>query len=369
MTVRLVDQFSTINLFAGVADVAGYDGDNGPATEAHLNQPSSVAVANDGGVYIADFYNNVIRKVVSSNITTVVGIGTGAGVGSGAYSGDGGPATAAELSGPLDVKLDAAGNIYISDFNNLVIRAVNTQGTTQTLFGVSIAAGNIATIAGQQGSFGSNGPAGPALSAALGANSSIALDSAGNMYLACSTANIISKIDPAGNISTYVGTGAGSWAGDGGLAIDAAISEPAGVCVDADDNLFIADYFNQVIRRVDNVTKIITTIAGTPNAPGYNGDGGPATSAFMQNPNSVSVDPDGSLFFVDYGNIVVRRITKGGTISLVAGHPGVQGTNGDGGPALSAFIAPYTAVAVGASGIGVGGGTPSLKTGPVLIIN
>jgi uncharacterized protein (TIGR03437 family) len=258
-------------------------------------------------------------------ITTVAGTGTPG------FSGDGGPATSAQISGlgqPLNVAVDNAGNLLIVDGGNHRIRKVN-------------AAGIISTIAGG-GASGLAGNGGPATSATISPLSA-AVDGAGNLYI--SQASIISKVNPAGTISTYAGTGLPGYSGDGGQAINAAIY-CSGIAADSAGNLYIAEVSNQRIRKI-NTAGVINTIAGNGTA-GFSGDSGPATSAALNGPSSVAVDAAGNVYFVDGFNLRVRKVDTAGTITTVAGS-GSGFPSGDGGPAVSAGIDPGS-VAVDSSG-------------------
>jgi hypothetical protein len=295
----------------------GYSGDGGPATHAELKNPAGVAVDTIGNLYIADI--SVIRKVASDGtITTVAGSGkTG-------YSGDGGPAISAELNSPEGVAVDGAGNLYVADSDNFVVREVNPSGT-------------IATVAG-------NGiscifPGLGATSASLCYPVGVAVDNNGNLYIADSDGNRIRKVAPGGIMTTVAGNGAPGYSGDGGPATSARLSDPWGVAADAAGDLYIADSGNSVIRKV-SPDGMITTVAGNGSA-GYSGDGGPATNAQLFEAAGVAVDPSGSLYIADTSNNRIRKVTPDGTIATIAGN-GTAGYSGDAGPATSAQLeGPY----------------------------
>ena len=203
------------------------------------NYPSDVALDGDGNLYIADGNNNRIRKVDSSGtITTIAGNGPSGGPG--IYGGDGGPAVDAQLSNPSAVALDAAGNLYIADRANHRIRKVDSSGTITTI------AGN--GPSGGPGIYGGDG--GPAVDAQLSNPRGVAVDSAGNVYIADSSNHRIRKVDSSGVITTIAGTGAYGFNGDGGLAVDAQLYSPSAVALDAAGNLYIADAVNNRIRVV-----------------------------------------------------------------------------------------------------------------------
>ena len=307
-------------------------GDNGPAVEARLRRPEAVAADNAGYLFIADTENHRIRRVDPQGIiTTFAGIGTededdGAG-----FGGDGGPAVAARLSSPRGVAVDGDGNLYIADWRNRRIRRVDRSGT-------------ITTVAGT-GERGYSGDGGPATRAKLSAMWGIAVDGAGNLFIADTGNDCIRRVDRSGTITTVAGTGVGGYGGDGGPAVAARLDSPYGVAVDGAGNLFIADYLNHRIRRVD-ASGVITTVAGT-GVRGYSGDGGPATRAQMDVPQDVAVDSAGNLY-IALGHRI-RRVDASGIITTVAG-TGRQGDGGDGGPAVEAQITHASGVAVGGAG-------------------
>jgi sugar lactone lactonase YvrE len=296
----------------------GHTGDGGSATSAELAGPGGMALDSAGNLYIADYYNNVVRKVdTSGNISTFAGNGTQG------YSGDGGPATSAELYYPAGVALDSAGNLYIADSRNSVIRKVDHTS------------GNITTFAGNHTN-GHSGDGGPATSAQLYWPDGVALDSAGNVYIAEIYNSDIRKVDhTSGNISTFAGNGVFAYSGDGGPATSAALNEPGGMALDSAGNVYIADTNNSVIRKVDS-SGIIHTFAGNGGFA-YSGDGGPATSAALQFPIGVALDSAGNLYIADTSNNVVRKVDTAGIIHTVAGS-GAFGYSGDGGPAASAAL-------------------------------
>ena len=369
---------------------SGYSGDGGPATSAKLHSPLGVAVDGAGKLYIADLKNNVIRVVTpDGNIATVAGNGTYS------YSGDGGPAKSARLSGPLGIAVDASAgaNVYVADANNYVIRAVTSAGIISTVAGngtpgytgdgglatsatlsapngVALdAAGNlyiadagspgnvvravtpagiISTVAGD-GTIGYSGDGGPATSAKLSAPNGVAVDASGKLYIADSNNHVIRAVTPAGIISTVAGNGLNGFSGDGGSAKAASLSVPSGVAVDAGTgNLYIADSTNNRIRVV-TPAGIISTVAGN-GAGGYSGDGGSATGAALATPSGVAIDLAGNLYIADANNSVIRKVTPGGIISTVAGIGTQHGYSGDGGLATSARLATPSGAAVNSAG-------------------
>ncbi|MFO1476721.1 MAG: immunoglobulin domain-containing protein [Verrucomicrobiota bacterium] len=282
---------------AGVG-TAGYSGDGGRATNASLYWPTAVAVDSSGSFFIADEGNSCIRQVSSNGIITTV-----AGTGAADYTGDGGPATSAALSYPDGVAVDGAGNLYIADSGNNVIRRVN-------------AGGSITTVAGT-GAAGYSGDSGPAITATLSYPETVLLDTAGNVYIADSQNNVVRKVDTNGIIRTVAGSGVLGYRGDGGYATNARLSYPYGLALDSFGNLFIGDSGNHVIRKV-SVDATISTVAGDGNR-GYSGDGGPARSAHLAFPNGVGLDIYGNLFISDGQNNAMRKVDLSGIITTVPG--------------------------------------------------
>jgi hypothetical protein len=286
--IRLVNTSGVISTFAGNG-VGNYYGDGGPATAAELNTPYAVAIDVTGNVYIVDSYNNAIRMVNTSGI-----ISTFAGYdGFFGYSGDGGPATAADLDFPTGVAADASGNIYIADNENNVIRLVNTSGIINTIAGNGIA--------------GFTGDGGQATSAELNYPLGVMVNSTGNIYISDYDNERIRVINTGGIISTIVGNGVSGYSGDGGPASAAELFSPWGITMDGSGNLYIADADNNVIREV-NTGNIISTIAGNyAYGSGFSGDGGAATSAELYNPTGVALDGSGVLYITDQANNRVRK--------------------------------------------------------------
>jgi streptogramin lyase len=309
----------------------GYNGDGILATSATLSHPFGVAVDGSGNIYIADTYSYRIRKVdTSETITTVAGDGAYG------YSGDGAAATSASLSFPFGVAVDSSGNIYIADSNNRRIRKV------------AISTGDITTLAGN-GDLGFCGDGGPATSASLNSFYGVAVDDSGNFYIADTYNQRIRKVDASGTITTVAGNGSPSYSGDGGTATSASLSNPYGVAADGSGNLYIADTYNQRIREVDAITHDITTVAGNGSS-GSSGDGGTATNASLSYPRSVAVDGSGNIYIADTSNQRIREVVHStGNITTVAGN-GTYGYSGDGGPAASAKLANPYGVAVDGSG-------------------
>jgi hypothetical protein len=296
----------------------GYSGDGGPATNASLYYPESAALDAAGNLFIGDFVNNRIRKATTNGIITTV-----AGNGNPGYSGDGVPATNATVR-PAGVALDTNGNLFIADWNNNRIRKVDTNGIITTVAGI--------------GSPGYSGDGGPATSASLAYVEGVTVDGAGNLFIADTVNNRIRKVDTNGIITTVAGKGPavyGSYSGDGGAATNAGLDTPYSTAVDVSGNLFIADFYNNCIRKVDT-NGIITTVAGNGDW-GYSGDGGPATNATLDEPYGVAVDSSGNLFISDSSNDRIRKVDTNGVITTVAGKD-CWGYSGDGGPATNATL-------------------------------
>ncbi len=299
---------------------SGYSGDGGPATSAELCSPGGVAVDAAGNLYIADAGIDCVRKVNSSGIiTTVAGGGP-------MNSGDGGPATSAGLLQPFGVAVDTSGNLYIADTLDDRVRKVNASGIITTVAGSGMYVSMY------------TGDGGPATKATIYPKS-VAVDRSGNLYIAETTDNRICKVDKSGTITTVAGNGAEGYSGDGGPATSASLNYPLGVAVDTSGNLYITDTGNNCVRKVDSYG-IITTVAGYW-AKGYSGDHGPAIRAMLNYPTSVAVDTSGNLYIADMNNYRVRKVDTSGTITTVAGN-GIPNYSGDGGQAVNAELCyPY----------------------------
>jgi len=280
--VRKVSHAGTITTFAGNG-VHGFSGDGGPATSASLNGPTGVALDSLGNLYIADTMNNRVRLVSNGIITTVAG--------GGSIVGDGGPATSAQLNNPVGVSLDFESNLFIADASR--VRKVS--------------AGAITTVAGN-GTVGYSGDNGPAPSASLNHPSATAIDQIGNVYIADQGNNLI-RLVSAGMITTFAG--GGTFIGDGGPAAAAKISSPSGLYLVSNHSLYIVDSGNNRIRLVTgSITTTISTVAGNGTA-GFSGDGGPATSASLNNPGGITLDAAGNIYIADSGNNRVREVFAG----------------------------------------------------------
>jgi hypothetical protein len=276
-----------------------------------------VATNGNGTLYFTNAYDSAVESMTTSggSATTLAG-GTAAGIGE---TGDGGPAKSAPLTYPSGIAVDAAGNIYVSDNGDETIREI-VKST-----------GEMIRFAGTAGKGGYTGDGGPATSATIYDPQQLAVDAAGDVFIADSGNNVIREVTPDGNIKTVAGDGTFGYAGDGGPATSAELASPYGVAVDSSGNLYIADSSNNVIRRVDAQTGVITTVAGDHTAyvandykPAYSGDGGPATLAQLNDPQGVALNKAGDLFIADTANKAVRIVTPSGQISSMASNPPVQ---------------------------------------------
>ena len=286
--LRKVDSAGNITTVAGTG-AAGYSGDNGPATAARLDNPHGVAADAAGNVYIADSPNQRIRKISPAGIITTV-----AGTGSSGYNGDGIQATAARLNYPKGVEVGPDGALYIGDANNHRVRRVD------------LSTGVITTVAGS-GTRGATGDGGPATAARLNTPRNVAFAADGDLFIADDQNFKVRRVDAAtGTIFTVAGTGVSGYSGDGGSATGARLNQVRDLAVDGAGNLYIADEKNHRIRRVDTAG-IIRTFAGTGVA-GFSGDGGPATSARIRAPRGVAVDRSGRILIGDTANHVIRRV-------------------------------------------------------------
>jgi sugar lactone lactonase YvrE len=309
----------------------GYNSDGIAATSAELNKAYGAAVDNAGNIFIADLSNSRIRKVSASTglISTVAGNGTAG------YNGDGIVATTAELNQPSGVMVDNAGNIYIAEYSGRIRK-------------VSGSTGLISTVAGN-GTSGYNGDGIAATSAEVAAPENVAMDSAGNIYIAEFAGRIRKVSSSTGLISTVAGNGTWGYNGDGIAATSAEINAALGVAVDGAGNIYIADEGNNRVRKVSASTGLISTVAGNGTS-GYNGDGIAASSAELTGPTEVAVDSVGNIFIADAANNRIRRVSSStGLISTVAGN-GTNGYNSDGIAATNATLALPEGIAVDSAG-------------------
>jgi len=314
----------------------GIIGDGGPATAAALFNPVGIAFDRAGNLYIADSSNDRVRKVSQDGVIIKLAGKLGPVHG---FDGDGGPATEAELAGPQGVAVDDAGNLFIADTDNNRIRKVNAAGIIDTIAGNGVA--------------GFAGDGGPATLASFNHPTDVAVDRAGNLYVVDTDNHRIRRISAGGVISTLAGNGdpgrdgVGTFSGDGGPAVTAGLALPNAIALDASGNLYISDYFNHRIRRIDGATGIIDSVAGSGTA-GFAGDNGPATAGQLFWPSGIAVDTAGTLYIGDTQNNRVRRVASG-IMTTVAGNGSTRYT-GDGGPATAAALDIPQKVAVDRSG-------------------
>ncbi len=373
--IRKVDPNGVITTVAGDG-IAGFSGDGGPANSAHLSFPTGIAVDPRGNLIIADQGNNRIRKVNGAGIITTI-----AGNGAAGFSGDGGPATQATLDAPFGLVIDTRGIIYFTDALNQRVRKFAPGGIIKTVAGNGVA--------------GFGGDGGNATLASLNFPRGLALDARGNLFIADTANHRVRQVTPRGVILTAAGTGQPGFSGDGGLAVNARTGNPRGVVLDAAGNLYISNAGRQRVRKVDAITHIITTFAGShccfngdgsdalgsqfffltgllfdsagnllivdsgngrvrrvdaatnivsTVAGGFIGDGNLAPLADLDTPEGISFDRAGNLLIGDQFHHRIRKVNRSGVISTIAGI-GTDGFSGDGGPATAAqLFVPVQAV-------------------------
>lgn len=391
--IRMVDTSGNINTIIGTGVICDGPhfkcGDGGPATSADLDLPAGVAVDASGKIYVSDTRDQRLRVVTNGIINEFAGSGTHC-TGSTKRCGDGGLAVDANLFNPWGLALDASGNVFIADeFDNRVRKVTVSTGIITTVIGSGVQGfsgdggpprmaaldqplgvfidnkgylvadtgnnrirqarqGVLTTLAGG----GSGGDGSAATRGILAAPNAVAWDTSGNYYIADTANNRIRKVDTSGTITTVAGTGLLGWTGDGGPATSATLNGPSGIAVDASNNVYIADLGNLVVRKVDT-SGTITTIAGDGNpciiSTNPCGDGGPATAANITGPTTVVVDSKGNVYIADYWDHRIRMVNTNGIINTIAGS-GQRGQSGDNGPATTARLNRPYGVAVDGSG-------------------
>ena len=336
--------------------VGSYGGDGGPAIEGDLNYPRDVAVDGSGNLYIADTGNHRVRRVDATGvISTVAGTGqrtddeVHVGGWIGGYGGDGGPAVEAHLNYPTGVAVDGAGNLYIADTWNHLVRRVDAGGTISTVAGSGTGTGRERYL--NQGGY--RGDGGPAIEARLNRPQDVAVDGSGNLYIADTGNGRIRRVDRSGIIATVAGNGVSDYRGDGGPAVEASFRGAVRIALDGLGNLYIADAGSDRIRRVDR-SGIITTIAGIGHGR-FSRLPGPANMAVLDNPSGVAADGLGNVFISDTWNNHIRRIDRMGIMTTIAGTLNPLGYpeedfGGDGGPAIRAGLGFPRGIAVSISG-------------------
>jgi hypothetical protein len=282
---------------------AGFEGDGHLATLAQIQCPQGLVVTADG-ITVADHGNNRIRFIDTLGlIRTIAGSGA-TGSNNGSFSGDGGDSTKATLQEPTFLLLGRDG-LYVADRDNNRVRRIDAHGT-------------ISTVAGT-GAVGFVGDGGPAIAATLDNPAGMAMDAAGNLYIADSNNNRIRRVDPKGRITTIAGTGASGSGGDGGPAAAATMADPEGLAIGPDGSLYVGEAEGNRIRRID-AHGTISTFAGT-GAVGYAGDGGPASAATLAVAGSevgIAMDHRGNLYIPDLGNHCIRKVDPAGIITTFA---------------------------------------------------
>jgi len=329
--VRKIAPDGIITTVAGTGNVGngnlGFSGDNGPAVNAELAGPYSVSSDQAGNLFILDSGNYRVRKVATNGIITTI-----AGNGQPGYSGDGALATSAMISGKGGIAFDNGGNLYLADLYNCRVRKIDSSGVISTVVGTNFC--------------GFSGDGGAATSTALNDPAAIAFDSSNNMYIADFGNQRIRRVDVNGNISTFAGNGNNSFAGDGSAALAAAFSNPSGIAVDANDNVYVADRDNARVRKILAGGGAVSTILGTGLTVG---DGGSSSAGLFNNPQDVAVDSNGNVYVADSANYRIRVMTPGGVINTAVG-TGRQGFSPDGTVATSAFLTNAASVTIDQQG-------------------
>ncbi len=317
-----------ISTFAGTGE-PGVSGDGGPATEAQLDEPWDIAVSTGGTVHIAQAGSASVRRVTRDGTITTV-----AGTGEPGYSGDGGPATEAQITAAVNLGVDRDGQLNILQFERPALRRIDDRGVIETIAGTGMP-GYLADSTRTRSRDLCVAPVAPAF------------DPAGRIFIACYSAHRVIRVEPDGSYRTIAGTGKAGYSGDGGPATAAQLNRPIGIAFDRDGNLYIADSLNNRVRKVDP-NGIISTVAGTGH-PGHSGDGWRADTVDIWSPVDVAIDARGNLYIVEHATHRVRKVDRDGIMTTIAG-TGVPGFQGDGGPAVEAALNSPESVGVDAAG-------------------
>lgn len=326
-TIRKVSN-GTITLVGGTEGTSGSAGDNSSATSALFSFDTDVTLDSSGNLYVSDYDNNVVRKIdAQTGIVTLY-----AGTYSSGSSHDG--ESDAELHHPMNSVVDSEGNLFIADVTNAAVRKVNVN------------TGVVTTVAGILGSSGSSSDGtNLATHTEIGDYFSIALDKSDNIYISDYQEEVIRKVNAqTGIMTTIAGTiGQSGPSGDNGPATSALLDEPVGIAVDASGNIYFSDD-DSYVRKIDASTGTITAFAGSAGNYTFGGDGGQATSAGLYYPSAIAFDAAGNVYIADTGNYVMRKIDIAtGIITTVAGQGTSDGSTGDNGPATSALLdAPFS---------------------------
>jgi streptogramin lyase len=311
-----------ITTFAGTGE-AGYSGDGGPATDARIDNPYGIARGPDGGLYICDMNNHVVRRVSPDGTISTV-----AGTGKRGYTGDGGPATRAQLNEPYEIRFDSKGNLFFVERLNHVVRRVNTRDRT------------ISTVAGT-GEKGFSGDGGLATKAKLSEPHSLEFDKVGNLYVCDIGNHRIRKVDlQTGLIFTFAGTGEQAATPDGAAIQGTPLNGPRALSFDKDGNMWLALREGNAVFKLDMRKQTLHHVAGT-GKQGFTGNGGPAKQATLSGPKGLSVGPDGNIYLADTESHSIRMIDLAKkTIELVAG-TGERGDGADGVPLACKLARPH----------------------------
>jgi sugar lactone lactonase YvrE len=304
--IRVVDPDGGIRTIAGDHG-DGYAGDGGQALDARFSKPTMVVLDEAGNLFVADRDNHAIRRVDLDGVVTTVAGGNGEGA-----TGDGGPATQAQLNCPRGLAIDGGGSLYFTDRDNHSVRRVDPSGV-------------ITTITASRGSRLTPWKRPVTLRRPRG----LAFDAADDLYVADRNNHAIRRIDRRGVMTTFAGGNGEGYSGDGGPATRAQFRYPSGIVFDRDGNAFVSDHLNHAIRKIDPAGVITTVVGG--NGAGYTGDGGEALAAQIEYPSGLALDAEGNLYIADRNNDAVRKVAGLGVVGEPPGLGGVRpGSTGDG---------------------------------------